>query len=224
MIKKFLWITLVIVIGLIIVGIGPIKLKAKVMEKSIKYMANKSALIVVFDGFQPKEYYPVKEILTKSGINVTVLAVNPNPKGMDGKPIDKYDLLIADVNVTELAEKYDAVVLIGGAGVYMRVVGQIPEPNMPKVYELVREFYNKGKIVAAICASPAILAKAGVLKGKKATVWSSPFDKTLIDILEENGAIYTGKDVEIDGNIITANGPNAAEKFAKTIVETLAKK
>jgi protease I len=61
------------------------------------------------------------------------------------------------------------------------------------------------------------LAKAGVLKGKKATVWSSPMDKSPIKILTQNGAIFENLDVVVDGNIITANGPQAAEEFGIVI-------
>ncbi|PIR71487.1 MAG: hypothetical protein COU43_02395, partial [Candidatus Nealsonbacteria bacterium CG10_big_fil_rev_8_21_14_0_10_37_25] len=77
------------------------------------------------------------------------------------------------------------------------------------------------KVLASICISPVILAKAGVLKGKKATVWSSPMDKVPVRILEENEAIYQDKSVVADGKIVTANGPAAAEKFAKAIITAL---
>ena len=80
---------------------------------------------------------------------------------------------------------------------------------------------EKQKILAAICIAPAILAKAGVLEGKNATVWSSVLDKGPIKILEENGANYVEKDVVVDGNIITANGPQAASEFGRKIVEIL---
>jgi len=72
-----------------------------------------------------------------------------------------------------------------------------------------------------LCILPVILAKAGVLKGKKATVWSSLMDRVPVRILEENDAIYQEKSVVVDGKIITANGPAAAEEFAKAIVEVL---
>jgi protease I len=69
-----------------------------------------------------------------------------------------------------------------------------------------------------------ILAKAGVLKEKRATVWSSPLDRGPVRILKENGAIYEDKDVVQDGKIITANGPGAAEEFGQKLVEILTEK
>jgi protease I len=65
------------------------------------------------------------------------------------------------------------------------------------------------------------LAKAGVLKGKKATVWSSSLDRGPVKILKENGVIYEDKDVVQDGKIITANGPGAAEEFGQKLAEAL---
>ena len=70
--------------------------------------------------------------------------------------------------------------------------------------------------MAAICIAPAILAKAGILFGKKATVHPSG-----IDYLREANAICTEADVERDGNIITANGPVAASLFGQAIVDQL---
>jgi putative intracellular protease/amidase len=62
--------------------------------------------------------------------------------------------------------------------------------------------------------APTILANAGLLKGKKATC-AQPSN------IELKGAIATGKDVERDGNIVTANGPGASTKFGETIVSVL---
>jgi len=69
--------------------------------------------------------------------------------------------------------------------------------------------------------SPVILAKAGALKGKKATVWSSPLDRSPIKILEAQGAEFVDEKVVWDGNIITGNGPDAAREFGKTIADAL---
>ena len=73
-----------------------------------------------------------------------------------------------------------------------------------------------GKLVGAICIAPRILSEAGILNGKKATVYSSE-----AGVLRANGAIYTGKDVEVDGKIVTASGPHAAEQFGNTLVKLL---
>ena len=61
------------------------------------------------------------------------------------------------------------------------------------------------------------MANAGILDNKRATV----FDGVYITMLEAGGATYTGESVTVDGDIITANGPGAAEEFARRLAEEL---
>ncbi|MDD5086856.1 MAG: DJ-1/PfpI family protein, partial [Candidatus Nanoarchaeia archaeon] len=79
-------------------------------------------------------------------------------------------------------------------------------------------FYESGKITAAICIAPVILANAGVLDGKKATVFPSGKDDIMV-----RGADYTGEQVTQDGKVITANGPAAARSFGEAIVKELSR-
>jgi len=124
--------------------------------------------------------------------------------GMLGAKV-KPDILLKDVNVA----MYDVVVFVGGSG----ATEYIFDPTAQKI---AGDAYKQGKIVAAICLGPRVLAEAGLLKGKRATVFSSE-----TEAIKAKGAIYTGKDVEIDGRIITASGPQAAEEFGKAIVTLL---
>ena len=114
---------------------------------------------------------------------------------------------------TALGSAGAAVVFVGGSGAQKYYSNE-------RALTIAREAYEKGKVLGAICIAPGILAKAGVLKGKNATIWDSGSGE-FVKILEENGAIYTGMNVEIDGNIITANGPHAAQGFAEAIIEKL---
>lgn len=121
------------------------------------------------------------------------------------------DLDIGEVKVSDFA----AIVFVGGGGalVYEKDV---------VVHELINEFNSKGKIVAAICIAPRILGAAGVLMGKKATVWNE--DSSQDKVIENYGADYvTDEDVVEDGQIITGNGPVCAEKFGQKIVKKLNK-
>ena len=131
--------------------------------------------------------------------------------GKFGKKVN-VDKLISEVNLDD----YDALVFIGGPGAVEYI-----ENN--QAHQLARQAIEKNKVLGAICIAPDILAKAGVLKGKKATVWSSIVDRQPIKVLEDNGAIYLNQPVVKDGNIITANGPSAAKEFGKTIGEELNK-
>jgi len=182
----------------------------------IPKVEGKKVLIVLFEGYQPKEYQPVREVLERAGATIDVLAMN--------KTIDipyRYYIIDIEDKLSELATKYDAIVIIGGPGVYVRVVGKVPEPGLPHLEKLCRLFHEKGKVVAAICAAPAILAKAGILKGLRATCYPDP---ALVKILREGGAEYIEKAVIVDDNVVTAWGPPVAKDFVIKICEVLSSK
>ncbi len=177
-------------------------------------MLNKfvAAMIISFKDFRDQELFVPMEILNKAGIKTKIVS---NKKGLaigaDGGDVE-VDILASELNVKE----FDAVIFIGGPGCLKNLDNEIS-------YEIIRQTIYQGKILSGICVSPVILAKAGVLKGKQATVWSNPMDKSAIKILKENGAIYQEKSIIVDGNIITAVGPEAAEDFAETLDRILKK-
>ncbi|NIM98828.1 MAG: hypothetical protein GTO24_12350, partial [candidate division Zixibacteria bacterium] len=78
----------------------------------------------------------------------------------------------------------------------------------------------KGGLVASICISPVVLAKAGLLRGKKATVFRTT---TTINELEKGGALISDAPVVVDGKIITGRGPEAAREFGLKIAESLSR-
>ena len=170
----------------------------------------KIVMIVAFRDFQDEEYFVPKGILEGAGAEVKTAS---NEKGVamggDGGEV-KVDLLVSEIN----PDDFDAMVFIGGSG----CLGALDNEES---YRVAKETVSQNGVLASICISPVILAKAGVLEGKKATVWSSPMDKSSIGILEENGAIYQSDPVIVDGKIITASGPPAAKEFGEAIVEVL---
>lgn len=176
-----------------------------------KTLENKKiAMIVAFRDFRDAEYFVPKEVVEAAGAEVkTASNKRGTAIGADGGEAE-VDLLISEINPAD----FDAVVFVGGPGALENLDNE-------ESYKLARETVSQGKVLASICISPVILAKAGVLKEKKATVWSSPLDKEPIKILEQNGAIYEDKPVVVDGKIITANGPAAAREFGEKIIELL---
>lgn len=168
-------------------------------------MGKNIALIIAERTFRDEEYQIPKDILEKAGFKVltasTSLEKAIGKLGMTVKP----DVLVKDLIDHELA----ALIFIGGGG-----SSQYFKDGL--AHQLAEHFYNQGKVVGAICIAPVVLANAGILRGKRATVF--PDGKA---DLETNGAIYTGNLVEVDGNIITGSGPEAAEKFGNQIVEML---
>ena len=119
------------------------------------------------------------------------------------------DIAIADAK----ADEYAAVVLCGGSSV--------PEFlwNDKKLQELVAAMAAAGKIVAAICLSTVILAKAKLLAGREATVYFLP---QAIHELQEAGAKYVKETLLIHNNLILAEGPPDSQRFGQAIRTALA--
>jgi len=84
-----------------------------------------------------------------------------------------------------------------------------------KLHGYIKEAEKKLNLLGGICYAPNIMARTGVLKGKRATVWGGP------DIFDKEGVIFEDKNVVRDGKIITANGPDAALEWAKEIINYL---
>jgi len=165
-------------------------------------------MIIAQQGFRDEEYQIPKKIFEENGFEVVTASKNP------GECIGKLgakataDISLEDINMGE----YEAVVFVGGPGAkgFQHDV---------QAHMTAQEAVNYGKVLAAICIAPTILGYAGLLEGKKVTSWNK--DGQIKPILESQGAEFTGAEVEIDGNLITASGPETAEKFAKTIVAKL---
>ncbi len=181
---------------------------------AIVFLANKQALLIIaFNGYQDKEYEDTRNVLESNGVKITLAS---NLKGMAQGSLGNnvnVNLLISEVKV----DQYDAIIFIGGPGAATAF-----QENL-EAHRLAQEAISQNKILAAICISPTILAKAGVLKNKKATVWSSFTNKSPVEILKQNGAEYVDQNVVIDGKIITANGPETTKEFGKTIIQLLVK-
>ncbi len=177
-------------------------------------MAGKKVVIIVAqEGFRDEEFVAPRDYFQSSGINVAVASVRKGAcRGVMGATANA-TLSLAEVKAAD----FDGVVFVGGPGT----------PSVRREIESMRiakEFASSGKAVAAICWAGTILAKAGVLEGKNATVWNgddAEFRMTTAEYLESMGAHYTGEPVTVDGKLITADGPRSANKFAVEIVKAL---
>lgn len=172
----------------------------------------KILFVIAKKGFRDVEYFAPKEILENAGYSVKTASngkAGESAVGSDGGEVE-IDINLANAD----AGDFDTVIFVGGPGALENLDNE-------ESYRLIRETIAKNKILAAICIAPAILAKAGVLKNRKAAIWTSFFDKSAIEILENNGGEFVDEDVVEDGNIITANGPEAAEKFGEKLSKFL---
>jgi len=187
-------------------------LKKPARNPSMKNLINKKIVMIVsFKDFRDEEYFVPKEIFEAYGAEVkTASTAAGTAIGADGGEV-QVDLLVNNVEPA----LFDAVVFIGGPGTLKYLDNE-------DSYRVAKQTVAADKVLAAICVSPAVLAKAGVLQGKKATVWSSSMDKSAVQVLKDNRADYQELPVVADGKIITANGPSAAEEFGEKVAELLA--
>lgn len=167
----------------------------------------KIVMIIASEGYRDEELNVPLAFFKKRGADITIASSSlKTAKGTFGATA-KPDILFSDIDV----KNFDAIVFIGGTG-------SSEYWNDPKAHKIAKEAVSSGKVLAAICIAPATLANAGVLTGKKATVFPSEEAQ-----LVSGGATYTAKGVEVDDKIVTANGPQNAEKFAEEIAKLLKK-
>ncbi|MBU0461043.1 MAG: DJ-1/PfpI family protein [Nanoarchaeota archaeon] len=164
-------------------------------------------MIIAPVNFRDEELLEPKKIFESAGHTVQIASVSEGKcKGSLGAEV-KPDILVSKAR----ADDYAAVIVVGGPGcpAFLR---------FPEVARLLNDAKAKNKVVASICIGGMILAKAGVLSGKKATVFKTAES---VAAFQQGGAELMDKDVFVDGKFVTANGPQAAKEFAKQVLAAL---
>lgn len=162
-------------------------------------------MIVAPENFRDEELFVTKRVLESRGARVFVTSLGTEEAtGMLGGRVR------IDISYQVASHKrFSAVLLVGGSGATVFWSNK-------RIHYFLRKAYRSGSIIGAICISPITLCRAGLLNGRRATVWSS-----MRGMLEKCGARYTGKNVEVDGRIVTANGPWAAKAFAHAVLKLM---
>lgn len=165
----------------------------------------KKAIVLLDNGFEEVEALTVVDVLRRGEVKCITCSTNHNEEVIGSHNICvKADNLLENINV----DNYDALIIPGG------MPGATNLRDNYSVIELIKKFNKEEKIVAAICAGPIVLGKAGVLDGK--TVTSYPgFENEL------GKSKYIEEIVVKDGNVITSRGPATALYFALKILESL---
>ncbi|MEI8349956.1 MAG: DJ-1/PfpI family protein [Candidatus Omnitrophota bacterium] len=168
---------------------------------------NTILMVVPNADFRDEELLLPKKIFEEAGYKVEIAAAKQGKaKGVLGAEVT-VERTLDQIQV----EAYDALVLVGGPGAQVYW-------DDSRLHHLVQAMFKRNKVIGAICLAPVSLANAGILQDKKATVWHSEAKR-----LGLGGAQYLSDDVVSDGKVITANGPQAAEQFAKKFLEELKK-
>jgi 4-methyl-5(b-hydroxyethyl)-thiazole monophosphate biosynthesis len=165
----------------------------------------KNALIILAEGFEEIEAVTCIDLLRRAEVSLTVAGLRQtHVNGSHGIT------LIADKALAAVGADFDALILPGG------MPGSANLAASEKVTALIKQMHAAGKLIAAICAAPAlVLAPCGVLNHKAATCFPG---------MEDNFGQTTRRQedpVVIDGNIITSRGPGTAFLFALAIAEKL---
>ena len=169
----------------------------------------KRAVVILANGFEEIEALGVVDILRRSNIQTDIAGTEKSfVESSHGVKV------ISDKHLDEIdVDDYDAIILPGGSPGYINL------KNNKKILDLIRLANEKGKLIAAICAAPTVLAHAGILKGKKATVYPGMEDQ-----IKDAGAEFLDELVVVDGNIVTSRGPSTALLFGWKLSEILAGK
>ena len=169
-------------------------------------MSRKILMVIAPDQFRDEELFEPRAAFEEEGWAVdTVSTRTGDIAGMLGAT-ETVSKTLSEVSYLD----YDAAVVVGGMGSIEFLW------NNQELHHILKSVDQNQKVIAAICLSGAVLAKADLAKGKKMTVWP---DDTAIQVLKDAGANYTGEPCTIDGNMVTANGPEAVKAFAEGVIE-----
>lgn len=165
----------------------------------------KTACVLLADGFEEVEALTPIDYLRRAGIEVTAIGVTgPSPKGGHGIEVK------ADRGTDALTADYDCVVVPGGGK------GSENLAASADVAALVKRQFAAGKLVAAICAAPAVVlhGSCGILAGKRFTCYPGLESKV-------SGATFVDERVVADGKLITARAAGCTGEFAYAIINAL---
>jgi 4-methyl-5(b-hydroxyethyl)-thiazole monophosphate biosynthesis len=168
-----------------------------------------SVLVPLAQGCEELEAVTVVDLLRRAGIHVVTA-------GLDAQPVhaSRGVVLVPDTTLDEaLQGDYDMVILPGG------LPGADHLGDDERIMALLQEMMVNGKYIAAICAAPRVLARAGLLEGRQATSYPGAIETAAIPGLE-----YSDQAVVTDGNLVTSRGPGTAMDFALHLIELLAGK
>ena len=166
---------------------------------------SKKVYIFLADGFEDIEGLTVVDLLRRAEIDIKTVSIKETKQIQTSHGITMLtDTTFAE---TDFADA-DMLVLPGGMPGTKYLAGYKP------LIDLLTDFNNKGKKIAAICAAPSVFSGLGFLKGRKATSYPS-----FMEVLSKDGAV-TSEDI-VDGNITTRRGLGTAVDFALSLISQL---
>lgn len=166
-----------------------------------------TVLVPLAQGCEELEAVTIIDLLRRARFEVVVAGLRDGPvKASRGV------VLLPDTTLDAvLGDHFDMIVLPGG------MPGADHLDQDPRIHQLLQRMAEEGKITAAICAAPKVLANAGLLDGKRATSFPG-----FIDGMGLPATRVLAEPVVVDGRVVTSRGPGTAMDFALTLIEQLA--
>jgi putative intracellular protease/amidase len=169
----------------------------------------KHVLFVLPSRFWGPDFFPVESALKKGGVAVAVGCVTlddaiSQTDGSRASPTVK----LSQAN----PDDFDAIIICGGEIHELIFSGA----GAADIRRLVTKMDARGRIVAAICKGPIVLAHHGVLNGKRATCYGPESQS-----LRAHNAVVTSEPVVVDGHIITGRSADDAEAFVRELLQQL---
>lgn len=167
-------------------------------------------LIVATNGFEQSELTGPRDALNQAGIE-TVIASPESGEIRGWQHTDWGDSVKVDAALDSVsAGDFDALVLPGGQ------MNPDVLRTKPEAVQLVRDFLDAGKPVAAICHGPWLLVEADVVRGRTVTSWPS-----IRTDLRNAGAEVVDQEVAVDGLLITSRKPDDIPAFSRAVIEAV---
>jgi protease I len=171
----------------------------------------KVAILVANEGIEQVELTEPRKALEEAGATVELLAPQAG-EAQAFNHLDKADTFPVDKAVSDAdPSDYDALMLPGG------VANPDNLRTHPEAVEFVKDFFDAGKPVAAICHAPWTLVEAGVLDGRTITSWPS-----LQTDIRNAGGTWVDEEVVVDAGLVTSRKPDDLEAFNAKMVEEIA--
>lgn len=156
--------------------------------------------MLLTNGFEDIEALETLDILRRAGLDAKTVGISEKTVVSSHGVTVLCDLAFEDTDFSDMR----MLILPGGPG-------HTAFSDSDKVLKLIKAAYSKGLYIAAICASPSVIGKLGLLKGKRFTCF--PGFEEMVE-----GGIYSPEKVVSDGQFITAKGAGAASEFGFEIV------
>jgi len=171
-------------------------------------LQGKRVAIIAADMVEQVELVEPRKALEEAGAETHLISLKPGEiQGFNH--FDPADKLKVDRAIEEVdASDYDALLIPGGVGNPDQLRGD------ENVVSFVRDFFEAGKPVAAICHGPWVLVEAGVVRGRNVTSWP-----TLQTDIRNAGGTWVDEQVVVDQGLVTSRKPDDIPAFNDKMIE-----